>query len=473
MGDGNGNISIVAMEKGVWMAQHRLNDVQYTIDQFNSTKKVQALPDNNENYILSFVPYGTNERSWTSCSGKGIEYAYTGSGSNKVYTGYEFKDASELTQLQSSPLQACPGAGLAYRKTTTGAEYLYIVNHQGNIVELQITSWSGTTPTVKYIKTYPGSGPKGTNDGGRTDGAISSMCFDYAGNLVTTSGADYLGSATQNIIVYTMPYDRTNAREIQAPNSCRMIPERLAYLDMSAQELELVINNHKGHGGCAIELFRPLQAGMFNTICLPFELDFNQLSSDHPYKGADVKAFKGVALEDLNGEKVLSLVFSDITNGDQKIMSANVPYLLEPVEDIVGSVRFDLPLQLTSIEGDVVGFDFDDDNHIAFKGVVPITPLEATYADGTPLTLLLVADNRLAALTSDANILGFRAYFQLAKPLPAGTSARIVGKKPVTTNTTIVVDGKKVNVEKYLREGRVYIRVGETLYTMNGEIIER
>ena len=220
-------------------------------------------------------------------------------------------------------------------------------------------------------------------------------------------------------------------------------------------------------------MFRPLQAGMFNTICLPFELDFNQLSSDHPFKGADVKAFTGVALEDLNGEKVLSLVFSDITNGDQKIMSANVPYLLEPVEDIAGSVRFDLPLQLTSIEGEVVDFDFDD-NHIDFKGVVPITPLEATYADdGTPLKLLLVADNRLAALTSNTNMLGFRAYFQLAKPLPAGASARIVGKKPVTTNTTIIVDGKKVNVEKYLREGRVYIRVGETLYTITGEKVRR
>ena len=469
MGDGNGNISIVATEKGVWMAQHRLNDVQYSIDAFkaNNSKK-PALPDNTENYILSFVPYGSNTRTWRSCIDKGINY----SGSSYTQDG-----ASELTQLTTSPLQSCPGAGLAYRKTTTGAEYLYIVNHQGNIVELQITSWSGTTPSIKYIKTYPGSGAKGTNDGGRTQGAITSMIFDYAGNLITTSGVNYIGQS-QDIIVYTMPYDRTNAREIQAPNSCRMIPERLAYLDMSAGEMELIINNHKDHDGCAIELFRPLQAGMFNTICLPFELDFAKLPNEHPFKDAEVRAFTGATLEDVGGEKVLSLVFSDITIGEQKVMVANNPYLLQPVADIVGSVRFDLPLQLTSTIGRSVGQDYDNDkiNDITFQGVIPITPLEATYStDGTntPLTLLLVADNRLAALTSNTNMLGFRAYFQLAKPLPPGTAAKIVGKKPVTTNTTIVVDGKKVNVDKYLREGRVYIRVGETLYTITGDKVIR
>ena len=443
------------------MAQHRLNDVQYSIDAFkkDNTSK-PALPDNTENYILSFVPYDSNTRTWSSCTTKGINYSGT---------TYTQNTASKLTQLTSSPLQSCPGAGLAYRKTTTGQEYLYIVNHEGNIVELQ-PSWANNTKpdTVVCVKIYPGSGAKGTNDGGRTQGVISSMCFDYAGNLITTSGSGYLGSATQNIIVYTMPYDRTNAREIQAPNSCRMIPERLAYLDMSAQELELIINNHKDHDGCAIELFRPLQEGMFNTICLPFTLDFATLPADHPLKDADVRAFTGVSLETIGGEKVLSLVFSDITNGGNKVMTANVPYLLQPVADIAGSMRFDTPVRLTSIAGNSVGYGFDTDNNITFKGVIPITSLEAN-----PLTLLLVANNRLAELSSNTNILGFRGYFQLTKPLEPGTATRIVGKKPVATNTTIVVDGKKVNVEKYLREGRVYIRVGETLYSITGEVIER
>ena len=453
-GDGNGNTNIVATDRGIWMAQNRENDVQYSLDHS------YALPDNPENYLLSFIPYdnttSNNEwggRTWRSCT-------TTGTGSNA-------SNASANSQTVDAPLQSCPGAGLAYR-IINGKEYLFIVQHRGDIAQFEIRDWEGTTPKVYHVRTYPSAGAKINIEGTtRKTGAITSMCFDYAGNLVTTSGEKYIGTS-HDIIVYTMPYDRTNAREIQAPNSCRMIPERLAYLDMSAQELDLVINNHKDHDGCAIELFRPLQEGMFNTICLPFTLDFATLPADHPLKDADVRAFTGVSLETIGGEKVLSLVFSDITSGGNKVMTANVPYLLQPIADIAGSMRFDNPVQLTSIDGNSVGYDFDTDNNITFTGVIPITPLEAN-----PLTLLLVANNRLAELSSNTNMLGFRGYFQLAKALEPGTTTKIVGKKPVTTNTTIVVDGKKVNVEKYLREGRVYIRVGETLYNITGEKVIR
>ena len=463
MGDGNGNIGIVATDKGIWLAQHRLNDVQYTIDVFkaNNSKK-PALPDNTENYVLSFVPYGSNTRTWRSCTSRGISY----SGSTYDQTG-----ASELTQLTSSPLQSCPGAGLAYRKTN-GKECLYIVNHQGNIVELQITSWSATTPTVKYIKTYPGSGPKGLNDGNRTQGAINSMCFDYAGNLITTSGEKYIG-ATQNILVYTMPYDRVNAREIQAPNSCRMIPERVAHLDMGASELDLVIRGHQGHEGCAIDLYRPLQGGMFNTICLPFELNIGTLPADHPLKDATLRAYTGLNLNTVGGEKVLELVFADVNDN---IIRANTPYIIQPKDDkgINHIIRFDGPLVLTNINGNAItNTETTNTYSITYQGIIPFQYVQPNIVNGESLTMMLVADNRLATMTSAGNMLGFRGYFTLNQSLPKGMQTRITNSKGTATNTTIVVDGKKVNVEKFLRDGRVYIRMGETLYSITGEIIER
>jgi hypothetical protein len=67
---------------------------------------------------------------------------------------------------------------------------------------------------------------------------------------------------------------------------------------------------------------------------------------------------------------------------------------------------------------------------------------------------------------------GFRGYFKLNQPLPKGMRTRITTSKGTTTNTTIVVDGKKVNVEKFLQEGRVYIRMDETLYSITGERVE-
>ena len=466
MGDGNGNIGIVATEKGVWMAQHRLNDVQYTIDVFKAdNSKKPALPDNTENYILSFVPYGSNTRTWRSCTTKGINY----SGSS-----YTQNDASELTQLPSSPLQACPGAGLAYRKTN-GKEFLYIVNHQGNIVELQITSWSSTTPSVKYIKTYPGSGPKEAFlNTGRLQGIINTMCFDYAGNLITTSGLEYLGStSTQHIIVYTMPYDRVNAREIQAPNSCRMIPERIAHLDMDKEDLDELIEEHqKDHPtGCAVDLYRPIQGGEFNTICLPCTLDLKTLPEGHPLYEAELKEYTGLNLNTVGGEKVLELVFRDVIN---KVIFANKPYIIQPKENYNSIIRFAGPLQLTNTTGEADCCAENSNNYnMTFQGIIPYQEITPTIQDGVSLTLMLVADNRLAEMTTTGYMYGFRGYFKLNQPLPKGMRTRITTSKGTATNTTIVVGGKKVNVEKFIREGRVCIRVGDTLYNINGEVIGR
>ena len=457
MGDGNGHISLVATEKGVWLAQHRLNDVQYTIDVFKAdNSKKPALPDNTENYVLSFVPYGSNTRTWSSCTSRGINY----SGST-----YDQTDASELTQLTSSPLQSCPGAGLAYRKTN-GKEYLYIVNHQGNIVELQITSWSGTTPTVKYIKTYPGSGPKGLNDGNRTQGAINSMCFDYAGNLITTSGEKYIG-ATQNILVYTMPYDRVNAREIQAPNSCRYIPERVSHLNMGDEELSNIISENQGNT-CHVDIFRPMFNTSFSTICLPFDVDLSEASANE-YKDAKLMKFAEAVITDINKEKMLELRFTEITDGK---LEAGIPYLIQPQEPITQIVHLAQLVSFKSITSEDQKLNFtdgDQNNSITFKGIIPYQQIEVDPSK--PWPLIVVDNNRLAEVSTTGYINGFRAYFQLEKELAPGTKVGISARKPTPTNV-ITIDGKRVNIEKFLREGRVYIRVGDSLYTITGEKVE-
>ena len=463
MGDGNGNTSIVAMEKGIWMAQNREGDVKYSED--NS----QALPDNPENYVLSFIPYDNYKntdkaygpRTWRSCTTIGTDsYA---------------DQKSANSQTVDAPLQSCPGAGLAYRKVNN-KEYLYIVQHSGDIAQFEIREWQGTTPRVYYVRTYPSVGKKtvigaeGAKPTNRPTGVINSMCFDYAGNLVTTSGAEYIGGS-QNIIVYTMPYDRVNAREIQAPNSCRMIPERVAHLDMGARELDLVIQGHEGHAGCAIDLYRPLQGGMFNTICLPFELNLGTLPADHPLKDATLRAYTGLNLNTIGGEKVLELVFTDVNDN---IIRANTPYIIRPENDegINHIIRFDGPLVLTSTTGNAVQkTEAGGTYSITYQGIIPYQYVEPKKLNGESLTLMLVADNRLALMTSAGNMLGFRGYFNLNTPLQ-GIKARITSSKNAPTNTTIVVDGKKVNVEKFLRDGRVYIRVGETLYNVNGQRVK-
>ena len=455
-GDESGNITLVPMEKGIWICQSREDNW------IVKKERKQPLADNLGSYLLSFVPFSrtttTNEygpRTWRTCTTDGI----------KNYTTTRDPDSpSELTQKENSLLQSTPGAGMAYRKVN-GVEYLYIVNHEGNILQMQIEWQNNTTPLIHESKITkfqtPSTFKYNKDNGWKNYSFINSMDFDYAGNLVTITG-DRIShfNKKHEIVIYTMAYDRTNAQEIRASDSYIYIPERLHQMVMH-DDIQYVLDLHKNGGACAVDLYRPLQGGMFNTICLPFGLDMNH--ENNPLADAEVRQFKGAKLETIGGERILCLEFNVIEE-----LQSNVPYIIKPEKNIKQIMRFNWPVTLaTTTDVDAQDEDFEDGNNITYQGL-----LSKSLVAANPLRLILVADNRLAVITKDGDMYGFRGYFDLLKPLPPGTVAKISAKKDTPTNTTIVVDGKKVNIEKYLREGRVYIRVGDSLYTIDGQVVE-
>lgn len=474
MGDASGNFSIVAMDKGIWLCQHREHTVTLK-DKIN-----QPLADNMEAICISFIPYNSNTRTWRSSW-------INGSKENDE----QVKNRSKFSQTTSAPVQSTPGGGMAYKKIKISEgqykEYIYVPNHDGHIAQVEITGWTGSgtsiKPTMDTVNVRLIATPNdlkgqhdvtGTSDKWTTS-CITSMDFDFAGNLVITIGPGNHNSS-HALMVYTMPYDRTNAREIQAPNSCIEIPERVAQLDMDKEDMDAVIaaNVQKYPQGCAVDLYRPLQGKMFNTICLPFELDINKLPENHPLNGSRVREYTGVTVQNISGENILVLEFSEVS-----VLEANIPYIIQPKDDngYNSIIRFQGPIRLTNTSGTAIPKDYTIDNikyTITYKGIVPYQEVAALPdpETGEYLRLILVADNRLAAITSTGNMYGFRGYFELSQPLPKGMKARISTDKKTPTNTTIVVDGKKVNIEKYLREGRVYIRVGDSLYTIDGQVVE-
>lgn len=465
-GDAAGNIALVAMDKGVWMCQHKehnraVKDATY-----------QPLADNLDGYILSFVPYGSNTRTWTSCVENGVDNFDTpGSRTERA-------DASDFSQKLNSPVQSTPGGGIAYKKVN-GKEYLYVVNHDGNIAQLEITSWSGSGTTAKptipianiKILTTPTEtkGTKEASAGGYsttwTGAYITSMTFDYAGNLVTTTGKNY-HDGPQDIVVYTMPYDRVNAREIQAPNSCRYIPERVSHMDMGNQELANIINYYlESNSECYVDIFRPMFNTAFNTICLPFDVNLSQATAG-AYHNATLMQFDKAVVTEVNNEKMLELQFTEKTD---KIIEAGIPYLIKPENPIPGIMSLEQDIKFETITSTNQTRTFNNGNNsITFIGIIPYQFINVT---NQPLPLIVVDQNRLAEVSNGGNILGFRAYFQLAKELDPGTKVGISARKPTPTNV-ITIDGKRVNIEKFLREGRVYIRVGDSLYTISGEKVE-
>jgi hypothetical protein len=113
------------------------------------------------------------------------------------------------------------------------------------------------------------------------------------------------------------------------------------------------------------------------------------------------------------------------------------------------------------------------EDNVTFWGILPQVTISS--ADASEVILILVSDNRLAQVfPPSCTINGFRAFIYFDKAnfnLPENAAVRIVTRKPTTTSL-INLNSEQVDVEKFLRDGRVYIRVGESLYNMDGVKVE-
>ena len=506
-GDESGNISLATTDNGMWICQYRDHNV--TIKE----NILEPYADNIGAYVLSFVPYGSyssedtyGPRTWRSCTNDGGRSVV-----NSTVTLKPEEKPSNNSQTKNAPLQSTPGGGMTYKKVKVSAteydEYLYVVNHDGNILQWKMEWESGVprmylddrlkilhtpTDTKGVLKVQPSASKPGTATDWTT-AAITSMCFDFAGNLVTTTGVSYFDmnqlqneaselapEGGQNIIIYTMPYDRTNAREIQAPKSNIRIAERVSYLEENTNMGQIIAPYVNHATPCYVDIYRPMPNTSFSTFCLPFNLDIKQLTATEEYYGAEFKQFTGAEIVTVSNEKILELQFSDIPIEDGKqFLLANTPYIVKPKNRIPSIVKLQQPIQFVEIAEKTVGaFRFaNNDNNptthntISFTGVIPTKVISAENV------LLLVAENRLAEMVPDdlntntGKIHGFRGYFTLGAPLPQGVQA-IISNKDKTLTGLIDVNGKKVNIQKYLREGRVFIRVEDKLYTLDGQKVE-
>lgn len=258
----------------------------------------------------------------------------------------------------------------------------------------------------------------------------------------------------------------------------------------------LKTNTNNAH---AVSVYRPLQAGMYNTICLPFSLS---TLVGTPYEGATVlklntaEVIEAEGNDDVETEQTLNIYFTQVTFQNGDIMEAGVPYLIQPLSDIPNEVTFtvsssdmyEIPESgLGEVVHDIV--EEGQSPNIAFHGVI-----SPTHLPNSPHTLILVADNRLAVpeivvddsedenvavLTGD-QMLGLRGYFTLqgaaAAQSLAQQSAMHIGKK-VTTDTP---DAPEVEEEvettqpaapktsKIMYQGNIYILRGNEVYTLTG-----
>ena len=283
-GDANGSISVRAVSDGVWFCQNR--------------KGTSVGNDNRENVALMF---------------------YNNSGQRIFQSHLATVDGVSLSQDNSkSIMKSTPGGGMT---TSPDGNLLYVVNHDCDILEFKV-SGTNSEKTLSLLNKYINTEKFNIN---KEKEGISTLNFDYAGNLIATLDESY--PAIQNeqtrIVVFTLPYNRDNARSIPASKAQRELPERLSYAEDKEKTLATIAKTPT-----LVDLFRPMPNTSYSTICLPFALDISTLEDGHPYKTADIRAFKGAELSDaVGGEKILYLNFSA---DPVTLLSANTPYIIQP-----------------------------------------------------------------------------------------------------------------------------------------------
>ena len=236
--------------------------------------------------------------------------------------------------------------------------------------------------------------------------------------------------------------------------------------------MQLMMNKKFGDDGeHTFTITRRLQAGMYNTICLPFDLDLDALPAanevdraNHPLSGATAMAFNGLEPHNDAADPIMVLQFTEVRQ-----LQAGVPYLIKVQDDIADDIEFYqvpkasmiLPSQATSVTKGA----------ITFHGT--INPTEISKG-----SIILVADNRLAEASVSGELLGMRGYFTIDPSatdlLEQVAKGRIMlnFKQPVSTSVVVAPESEQSAVSivrKVIQNNNIYILRGEEMYTIMGD----
>ena len=342
------------------------------------------------------------------------------------------------------------GSAIAVNKTE---DLLAMVGGTGNIMLFDIT-WEGCVPTLSNKRDYPVVADDPTTTDIYDIPTITTLNFDYAGNLVATLGETYNDASDQHqVVIFTLP---KTPNYIDVPSR---YSQRVPSLVEDDQCASIAIANKKYE---TVEIYRKMQAGMYNTICLPFGI--NSLKGTL-YEGASVVKFVGTEIQKVGGEDVLKLNFQELTFQEADTMQAGVPYLIKPTRDITE------PVIVSGVFTDatsIAGKSIQPTNSVAtFKGIT--SPVEIQE---DPKILFLVANNRLATASSTGMMMANRAYFELhdAQNLPKRSMISIVKSTPAGFEE--IYNTYQTEAYKMLYNGMIVIVRDGVMYDLMGKRIK-
>lgn len=309
----------------------------------------------------------------------------------------------------------------------------------GRVVQLFKVSYdaNGVPTLTKFAKTEPLGTSYKTN--------IDGIAFDYAGDLYVTT------AWSEKMCKYAVPTEN-NVCFVPAQKA-QVIDKKLNLRDTEDNSIKL---NNAIDQTTNVRVYRTLTSGMYNTICLPFDL---ATLDGTPLAGAELLELEQVDVRETETTQDIRIHFSETTT-----LEAGVPYLIQPTADITDPMVFDA-VTITTVEGSFVG-----EGILTFNGI--LSPMQMVANNKS--VLFLVENNVLAWPNATAYMNGMRAYFQLPEQVgeeqALRMSARISVDRGTASEDIILLISQEENAKatKIIHNGMIYIICNGQMYNMHG-----
>lgn len=188
--------------------------------------QIVAVEDNNTNGNFAIV--ACSHGAWL------CQHTLTNKVGTYALMFYDHQGTRQYASTDATLINGSNGAGIALNREEN---LLAMVNADGNILLFDI-AWKGDCPTLSLHATYP-----------TPFNAIGSMHFDYAGNLITTSGNNFGGSKDDlRLVTYSTPMDN-NTIVVPARTSQHILRSGtdISYTPISSNTSTPIKFLHNGH----------------------------------------------------------------------------------------------------------------------------------------------------------------------------------------------------------------------------------
>lgn len=222
---------------------------------------------------------------------------------------------------------------------------------------------------------------------------------------------------------------------------------------------ETANNNIEAKSGVNVTLKRTMKADMWNTICLPFDLDQTKITT----------AFgDGVKVAQLDGNSTgTTLSFKNVD-----AIKATIPYLIKPSEVKTSN---EYVFENVNIDAANVSPYFDSTkSEFAFKGIYNMVDITTDVTEfGTGYYAAFLGSNNIVHKATTGTTKGFRAYFAIPNSVKASalrvvidgtaTSIKNIDSEVVESNAPVYnlqgqrVDGNNLTPGIYVKAGKKFV----------------